>query len=78
MSAELSLSVERNAEAETRLRMIRELERFLSSTLPMLEGRRLVPRAGVPTTFSPPSARSASRGRSWYDAGSRTVETGPC
>ena len=78
MSTELLLRVEPNADEEVRLRMIRELERFLSRTLPMLEGRRLVPRAPSPATFAPPSAGSASRWRSWYDTGSRTVETGPC
>jgi hypothetical protein len=85
MSAQVTSQVEAGGDDEPRLRMIRELERFLSSALPTLNGRRVVPRA---LGQSPKSRRWTSTGRrqSWYDDASRTpvnwqnigLEMGPC
>ena len=86
MSAQITTQFKTVGDDEPRLRMIRELERFLSSTLPTLDSRRV-----VPTTFGQ-SAKSrrwtsaTGRRKSWYHStpctpvnGQTTgLEMGPC
>ena len=69
--------VQPDSDSALRLRMIHELERFLSGTLPKLDGRRrVVPTAAGSASLSPTC--SASPGPACYDSVSRCGEIGPC
>jgi hypothetical protein len=77
MPADLESDITADFDGELRLRMIRELERFLSGTLSKLDGpRRVIPMLFGSSKWS--ATRSAPPGLPWYDKVSRCGETGPC